>query len=352
MSTEGAGAAFEHGACIYENDEQYLETAVPFLAEGLAFGEPVLAVTTPANLELIGAALGKRAGEVDYAESAFFGRRPPQRVAAFYRYWRTHAAARDGASANPENSEENGEDRVIPGAAPRVRILAEPVWAGRSAREIAAWTRMESALNVALAATSVSMICPYDARTLGSDIVADAVCTHPVLITGERSSPSAQYVDPAVFVPSYNAGPLADPPADAAAFAFTGDLRALRRFMTDRAAEYQVDGDRAEMLVLAVSEVGAYLKRQPPGAAVVRTWEQPGAVVCDFRQPGGSIDDPFLGLRPAELEPGDGDGLWLTNQICDWMEIRSGADGCAIQLQVPGRHDQEMVAQPGIRYPA
>jgi hypothetical protein len=349
MSTEGARGTFRHGVCVYDSDRQFLETAVPFLADGLALGEPALAVTTPANLELIGAALGKRAGEVDYAESAFFGRRPPQRVAAFYRYWRTRAAARAGATpanfANPGNREN-------PGGAARVRILAEPVWAGRSAREIAAWTRMESALNVALAATSISMICPYDARTLGGDIVADALSTHPVQITGERSSPSAQYIDPAAFARSHDAGPLADPPADAAVFSFNGDLRALRRFITDRAAEYGVEGDRADMLVLAVSEVGAYLKRQPPGGAAVRTWEQPGAVVCDFRQPGGSIDDPFLGLRPAELEPGDGDGLWLTNQICDWMEIRSDADGCAVQLQVPSRHDQEMVAQPGIRYPA
>jgi hypothetical protein len=337
MSTEEAGA-FEHRACIYEDDRDYLETVVPFLAEGLAFGEPVLAVTTPANLELIGAALRERAGEVDYAESAFFGRRPPQRVAAFYRYWRTHAAARQG---------ENGDN---PSGRARVRILAEPVWAGRSAREIAAWTRMESALNVALASSSISMICPYDARTLGADIVADAACTHPALVTGERSSPSARYIDPAAFVRAHNAGPLADPPADAVAFTFDGDLRALRRFITDRAAEYGVEGDRADMLVLAVSEVGAYLKRQPPGGATVRTWEQPGAVVCDFRRPGGSISDPFLGMRPAELEPGDGDGLWLTNQICDWMEIRSGADGCAIQLQVPSRHDQELVAEPGIRY--
>lgn len=329
MSMEGN---FEHWACVYDHDQQFLDTAVPFLAAGLAAGEPVLAVTSRANLELIGAALEERAGDVDYAESAFFGRRPPQRVAAFYRYWARHAG--DG------------------GRNTRVRILAEPVWAGRSAREVAAWTRMESALNVALAPASISMICPYDTRTLDPGIVADALRTHPARIAGSDLSPSAEFTDPAQFVRSCDTGPLAQPPADAAEFGFDGGLRGLRQFIASRADAYGVAGDRAEMLILAVSEVGAYLKNQGPGTAAVRAWEQPGAVVCDFRQPDTSIGDPFLGLRPASLEPGAGDGLWLANQICDWMEIRSGAEGCAIQLQVPSRHDQEMVAQPGTRYSA
>jgi MEDS: MEthanogen/methylotroph, DcmR Sensory domain len=324
---------FRHWACVYDDDQQFLQTTVPFLAEGLAAGEAVLAVTTPANLELISAALGAPGGDVDYAESAFFGRRPPQRVAAFYRYWTTHVAVREGT-----------------GAGSRVRILAEPVWAGRSSREIAAWTRMESALNVVLAPTSISMICPYDVRTLGPDIVSDALRTHPAQIAGSRLSPSADFTDPAEFARSCDTGPLPDPPTDATTLPFDGDLRGLRQFIADRAAAYGVVGDRADILVLAASEVGAYLKSRGPDTAVVRTWEQPGAVVCDFRQPGASIGDPFLGLRPARLEPGDGDGLWLANQVCDWMEIRSGADGCRIQLQVPSRHDQEMVAQPGIRY--
>ena len=328
-----AGGAFQHWACVYDSDQQFLETVVPFLGDGLAGGEPVLAVTTPANLELISTALGARGGDVDYAESAFFGRRPPQRVAAFYRYWRNHAPRGSSGSTG-------------------VRIMAEPVWAGRSAREIAAWTRMESALNVVLAPTTISMICPYDARVLGPDIVSGALRTHPAQIAGSRLSPSANFADPAEFTRSCDADPLADPPAGAAAFPFDGDLRGLRRFIADRAAAYGVTGDRADILVLAVSEVGAYLKNQGPGTAAVRTWEQPGAVVCDFRQPGLSISDPFLGLRPARLEPGDGDGLWLANQICDWLEIRSGAAGGTIQLQVPSRHDQEAVAQPGFGYRA
>jgi hypothetical protein len=330
------GGTFEHWACIYDSDQQFLDTAAPFLADGLALGEPVFAVTTPANLELLNAALGARSGDVDYADSAFFGRRPPQRVAAFYRYWKTHTNARDDGSG-------------------RVRILAEPVWAGRSARQIAAWTRMEAVLNVALAPTSISMICPYDARTLGPDIVSSALHTHPVLVTGTQPSPSPDYTDPATFVRSCDTEPLPQPPATAAAFEFDGDLRGLRRFITDSAAGHGVAGDPADMLALAVSEVGAYLKSHGPQQAArtaVRTWEQPGALVCDFHQPGLQISDPFLGLRPAELAPGDGDGLWLANQICDSMEIRSGPEGSTIQLQVPSQHDQEMTAQPGIRYPA
>jgi hypothetical protein len=327
----GGGTAFEHAVCIYDDDSQFLQTAVPFLADGLALGEPVLAVTTAANLELLGQELGERSTNVDYAESTFFGRRPTGRVAAFYRYWK------NGKGSGPSG---------------RVRILAEPVWAGRSAREITAWTRMEAALNVTLASTGISMICPYDARTTDAHILADALRTHPARVAGSHRSLSPQYTDPAAFARSCDARPLAEPPEDAETFGFDGDLRGLRRFIVGSAGAHGVTGDRADMLVLAVSEVGAYLKSRWPASATVQTWEQPGAIVCDFRQPGARISDPFLGLRPAELVPGDGDGLWLANQICDWMDIRSDAAGSTIQLQIPSSHDQEISAQPGTRYPA
>ncbi len=320
---------FEHQACIYGSDRQFLAMALPFFESGLSNGEPVLAVTTPANLELISSALGDR-GEVDYAESAFFGRRPPQRMAAFHRYWRRHAGADNGT---------------------QVRVLAEPVWAGRSAREVAAWTRMESALNVALAGTSVFMICPYDTRVTAPEIVAAARRTHPALADGPHASTSPDYADPTAFADEWDTGPLPDPPASAVVFEFDGDLRGLRRFITSRAAAHGLTGERVGLLVQAAGEVGTFLKNRSPASAAVRTWEHADAVVCDFRQPGGSVGDPFLGLRPAELDPRPGDGLWLTGQICDWIDIRSGADGPTIRLQVPGRRNAE-AAEQGIRYPA
>jgi hypothetical protein len=35
MAAEGT---FRHWACVYDSDQQFLETAVPFLADGLAAG--------------------------------------------------------------------------------------------------------------------------------------------------------------------------------------------------------------------------------------------------------------------------------------------------------------------------
>jgi hypothetical protein len=330
VSVSGSAAAFAHRACIYDSDQQFLAMARPFLEEGLTLGDPVLAITTPANLELVSAALGSRGADVDYAESAFFGRRPAQRVAAFHRYWKRHTGDRRYAT---------------------VRILAEPVWAGRSSREIAAWTRMEAALNVALAPTSISMICPYDTRIVPAAILASAQRTHPEQVEGPHTSPCPDYADPAEFARSCDATPLPAPPAAAVDFHFGGGLRALRRFVASRAAAHGLTTARAGMLVLAAGEVGTYLKNLPPGTATVRVWEEPGAVVADFHQVRDSrASDPFLGLRPAELEAGPGDGLWLAGQLCDWTEIRSGADSSVIRLHVASRHNEE-TAQPGVRYP-
>jgi hypothetical protein len=327
----GTAAAFTHRACVYGSDKQFLAAALPFFEEGLALGEPVLAVTTAANLELVSTALGSRGSEVDFTESGYFGRRPAQRVAALHRYWKRLATGGQGS---------------------QVRILAEPVWAGHSSREIAAWTRMEAALNVTLASTSISMICPYDTRIVSPAVAAGARRTHPEEVDGPLASPCADYADPADFVRSCDASPLPGPPAGAAEFAFAGDLRGLRGFIAGRAAAHGLTGDRAGMLVLAASEVAAFAKSHVPGTATVRAWEQPGAVVCDFRLPAADFgSDPFLGLRPAELEPEPDDGLWLASQVCDWMDIRADGAGSTIRLQMAGRQDEE-AAQPGIRYPA
>lgn len=304
--------AFMHQACLYDSDGAFLAMAVPFIEDGLRAGEPVLAVTTSANLDLLRSSLGNAARGFDYAESSYFGRLPAHRVAAFDRYWKRHA---DSAG--------------------RVRILAEPVWAGRPDREIRAWKQMEACLNLIFADSRIWMICPYDSRILRPDILADASRTHPSRVEGQKTLPSAHYADPAVTARGFGAEPLLPPPADAAAMTFTGDLAQLRAFVADAAASHGLAGGDAVLFVIAAAEAASYFSVNGRHVALA-VWERPGGIVCDLHQAGGSPVDPLLGLRPPELDgPRAGDGLWLTRQLTESVQIRSTDAGSTIRLQVP-----------------
>lgn len=240
-------AALVHQAALYDSDEAFLAMAVPFVTDGLACGEPVMVTTTSANLELLAEALGPRGTEVDYAESAYFGRRTAQRATGFIRYWRRGAT----------------------GPSSRVRILAEPVWAGRSARDVLSWKRMESALNVALADTGVWMICPYDTRVLSPDVVAAARRTHPALtVDGRVCGRSPDYADPAAFIAWCDEAPLPAAPDGAAALT-SGSLISLRRFVEDRGRAHGLSPERSALFAVAAYEAAAHLldaaEARPPG---------------------------------------------------------------------------------------
>ncbi|WP_131738811.1 sensor histidine kinase [Actinomadura roseirufa] len=323
------GAEFVHQGCVYTGDDEFLGMAVPFIAEGLRREEPVLVTTTPANLGLVQAALGRHAHKVDYAETAFFGRRPPQRVAAFTGYRYRHP--RTG----------------------RVRIIAEPVWSGRSARQVEAWECMESALNAVLAGTGIHMICPYDARRVEPGIVANARRTHPHMVDGTAVAASDSYTEPLAFV-RHRSTPLPGRPDDAVTLAFGGDLGRLRHAIVLETAMLGLLGERLMIFAAAVAEIltGAGSAGATAGGAAgavgappptVALWARPGEVVCDIRLPATTSLDPFIGLHPPTLDPRPGDGFWLARQICDHLDVRSGPDGTTVRLHAPNLR----VAEPG-----
>lgn len=304
------GSAFVHQGCVYASDDEFLRMAVPFVDEGLRREEPVLVTTTPVNIDLMQTALGRRARHVDYAETAFFGRRPPQRVAAFTGYRHRHPRAA------------------------RVRILAEPVWAGRSARQIEAWECMESALNAVLAGTGIHMICPYDARTVAPEIVGNARRTHPHLVDGTDVAPSAGYTEPVAFV-RRRAAPLPRRPCDAVTLTFTGDLSRIRHAIVMESAMLGLAGERLMIFSAAVSELLTAAPGPGTGVPSVALCARPGEVVCDVHLPATTSLDPFIGLHPPTLDPRPGDGFWLARQICDHLDVRPGPDGATIRLHAP-----------------
>jgi hypothetical protein len=315
-----------HQGAIYGSDQEFLAMALPFIEAGLAAGEPVLAATTAANIELLCDALGERADDIDHAETAYFGRRPPQRVAAFHRYWR-HAAAKSAHG--------------------HVRIIAEPVWQGRSTRDVLAWQRMESALNLVLADTNIWMICPYDTRVVPDAIIEGAHQTHPQCVRGERALDSDGYQDPMAFTAACDSVPLPEPPEHAATAVFgADDLTALRRYLIALAAEHGLPAGQGEVLVSATHESLVFLASRGTGPATVRVWMRAGVLLCQVDQPGASVGDPVVGLRPPLTRPRDGDGLWLARQICEHLDIRSTPEAASIRMHLPTRRSAELLQAP------
>ncbi|MEV5137641.1 sensor histidine kinase [Streptomyces syringium] len=320
MPTDHAdGTGFVHHACLYGSDEQFLATALPFVRDGLAAGEPVLAATTPANIELLRDALGERAHALDTAETAYFGRRPVERVFAFLRYH---------------------DRRARPGR--RMRMLAEPVWGGRSARQIAEWKRMESGLNVLLAELPVWMICPYDTRAVSADVAAAACVTHPVRMDGVKAHPCADFTDPMAYAAAIGPPPETAP-GTAARMGPTADASAVRLFARERAAAAGLTGERLALAEFAVAEAAGYLLAADGARVALRIWEEPGALACELlrEDPHGASVPVFAGFLPPDEAPDPEDGLWLARTLSETLEVRAEGPRTRLALRLAGLRDAE-----------
>jgi hypothetical protein len=86
-----------------------------------------------------------------------------------------------------------------------IRIVGEPALAGRSDAEITACTRYESIINLAFASAPATIVCPYDTRSLPTEVVADARRTHTGVAHGGDASASRTYREPEDFLDAQTA---------------------------------------------------------------------------------------------------------------------------------------------------
>ena len=85
--------------------------------------------------------------------------------------------------------------------------------------------------------------------------------------------------------------------------------------------------------MLAVNEVATNSVRHGGGRGTLRAWQEDGR--ADLRGARrGRFDDPLAGRRrPTGAQIG-GYGLWLANQVCDLVQVRSHADGSAVRVHM------------------
>ncbi|MBV2364931.1 anti-sigma factor RsbA family regulatory protein [Streptomonospora nanhaiensis] len=303
---------FEHHAVLFDSAEHLRRTAVPRLRSALRRGEhAVLAVADPTRDVLLAGLGAADAARVHVADHAGFYDAPGRTLAALHRRARAE---------HPR----------------RVLVVGEPPLPLSEPMPLREWHRLDSALAGALAETRLGMLCLHDVRGLPEVVVRTVRRTHPVLLTPDRELASPDYTDPAVFSAADLARPLPAPTGAQLRMDITADLGALRGRFADLAARADVPGERRDDLVLAVNELAANVVEHGGGSGVVALWRRPGWVVCDVLDHGGELRDPLSGYHPADPYSPRGYGLWITRQLCDFMEIRATAQGTLIRLHLRG----------------
>lgn len=304
-------AGFRHKAMMYAGEDGFLAGTLPFLREGIALEQPMLVVVAPRKIAGLRAALGDDARHVHFEDMWHVGVNPARIIPA----WKDFCE-RDGADGRA------------------VRGIGEPIWAERSAAELVECHRHESLLNLAFAdAEDFRLLCPYDTTTLDPAVVAEARRTHPLVVEDGGVQESACFhgleaaAEPCL-------APLPRPPAGADELTIDAhSLAMVRAAVTRHAARAALTAERIEDLVLAVNELATNSVLHGGGRGTLRIWEiragdaeathdDRAALVCEVRDD-GTLEQPLAGRhRPAEGQIGNY-GLWLVNQLCDFVEQRT-----------------------------
>jgi anti-sigma regulatory factor (Ser/Thr protein kinase) len=312
ISEERWAEAFQHEALFYAGIDDFLAGTLPFLRDGLEHGEPMLVAVPGSRVRALKAELGESANSIAFFDMEVIGRNPAHIIPA----WSEFLAA-------------NG------GGARAVRGIGEPIWAGRSDSELVECQRHESLLNVAFAHSgSWRLLCPYDTVGLPADVIAEAERSHPWVShceAGRCESTRCRDLD-AMSAP-FDV-PLPEPPPHAMTLAFgLDDIPAVRGLIAKLSAEAGLDQNRADDFVLATHEILTNSVRHAGGRGTVRTWSDARGVFCDVIDT-GKIERPLVGReRPRDDQPG-GRGVWMANQLCDLVQIRTFAEGNVVRLHI------------------
>ncbi len=287
-SLDGVPTGFQHDAFVYTSDEEFVRLATPFVRDGLATGEAIVAALPPARIARLREALGSEAEQVDFIDMTVAGRNPARLIPLW----------RDALQRNPGRP---------------VRGLGEPAYAGRNAAEYDEAVLHEALLDIAFADdTRFRLLCPYEAS-----VGIDPTPTHSgAEALAEKTFRTA----------------LSDVPDRAARWEFgLADLAQVRQWVNARASSYGVSRDRLDDLALALHEICTNSIRFGGGCGTLSVWVEDGSLICDVADR-GRIDDLLVGRVLPPLDGLGGRGVWLANQLCDLVQLRSGDDFTQVRL--------------------
>ncbi|HEY2791940.1 MAG TPA: anti-sigma factor RsbA family regulatory protein [Micromonosporaceae bacterium] len=291
----------DHIALFYRDQRDYVATLLRFLAGGIAAGEPAMVSVPGRNLNALRTALGRDADAIEMHDMTEAGRNPGRIIG--------DVLLRFAVDHSPKP----------------VRIIGEPIWAGRDETEYPACAQHEALINPALHGRPIMIVCPYHLGELDPVVIADAKRTHPLLWIDGAQLVSDDYVDPIETAETFNQ-PLPLAPASAVRMSiYRSNSHATRRFTASFALAVDLPVDRVADAVLVVDELVSNTINHGGGRGRLSAWLADGRAVYEVSD-AGHITDPLAGRYPVHSEE-SGRGLALVQSQSDLVRVHTSPRG-------------------------
>jgi anti-sigma regulatory factor (Ser/Thr protein kinase) len=300
---------FRHEAFFHAGENEFVDGAGAFLSGAVEAGEPALVVVSAHKIDLLRRELRSDRGQVVFADMEAVGTNPARIIPA----WRDFVGRHAGR---------------------RLRGIGEPIWAQRSSAELVECQRHESLLNIAFAGHGgFTLLCPYDTDELDRNVVAEARRSHPFIRRHGAPAPSHDYVGTDAFREPMTT-PLPAPPPSCVERRFQVEsLGGLRALVLGEAMRAGLSEGRAGDAVVAVNEVASNSLCHASGVGVLRVWQDEDTLICEVTDD-GHLDDPLVGREEPDFTTPGGRGLWMVHQLCELVQMRSGALGTTVRMHI------------------
>ncbi len=303
LSAHARFPAYDHCALLYHSEREYVDWLVRFISEGLDRTQPVLVAVPGDRLASLRRALGVSAADVTMTDIMGSGRNPGRILSAQLAFVERH-----------------------PGQ--HVRIIAEPMWEGRTAFEHSACMQHEALANIAFEGLDVTGLCPYDASRLSENVLADVCLTHPQIWRDGTRKHSPEYALD-VALDQCNQPLATNPAAVTCTVGEATDLIGARRVGDRYGRLLGMSAARISDLVLVATELATNSLDHARGACRLAFWYETGHVVCEARDT-GYWADPLAGRRPPATLGVGPYGLFVVNAIADLLRIHTTPAGTTI----------------------
>ncbi len=296
--------SYRHECLFYRGADDFVTELVPFIRDGLALDQPVMVAVIEPHASALRTALGPDAESVSFIDMAILGSNPARIIPA----WQSFTAE---AAGRP------------------TRGIGEPIWAGRRPAEIAEGQFHEALLNMSPdEATPLWLVCPYDIDALDPAVIAEARRSHP-FHTGTHGGTeySGTEYRGAEHAEGFFTAPLPEPEGPVTWLAPDRGSDDVATQLLQQAGDAGLSSCASARLATAVDAVTS----AATDGVSVRVWRETSTLVCQIDDPTTHVD-PLVGRSRTLAVDGPERGIRLANELCDLVQVRSGAGGTSVRL--------------------